>query len=233
MIANQISQQDLRDRVWPMGVYIRTPEGWFASPQDLRDGSSVDRIILFGDRGRERERRTPAEAQEVLSLSTQGQYRGYWLGMGSITDSNGVTIHAPAPRGAMDRHAHLFYGGTADAEHISQLPGATALRPFDHLEGAFRLRLLITESDGLMRTKTEAEQAALRFLSTSAADDGVERVIPREPVEAGADWVFSYQGHGYVQRGDLDEMLIGNMPIVVPKRDQLPYALNALDDVDD
>nr|WP_154923586.1 YrhB domain-containing protein [Microbacterium testaceum] len=113
-----------------------------------------------------------------------------------------------------------------------RLAAIAALRPFDHLEGAFRLRLLITESDGLMRTKTEAEQAALRFLSTSAADDGVERVIPREPVEAGADWVFSYQGHGYVQRGDLDEMLIGNMPIVVPKRDQLPYALNALDDVD-
>ncbi|MDQ1085397.1 MULTISPECIES: hypothetical protein [Microbacterium] len=65
----------------------------------------------------------------MLSLSTQGQYRGYWLGMGTITDSDGVTIRTPAPRGAMNRHAHLFYGGTADAEHISQLPGATVLDP--------------------------------------------------------------------------------------------------------
>jgi len=84
-----------------------------------------------------------------------------------------------------------------------------------------------------MRSKTEAEQAALRFLSTSAANDGVERVILGEPVEAGANWVFYYQGRGYVERGDLDEMLVGNMPIVVPQRDQPPYALDALDDVDD
>lgn len=84
-----------------------------------------------------------------------------------------------------------------------------------------------------MLTKAEAEQAALRFLSISAETDGVERVILGEPVEAGANWVFYYQGRGYVERGDLDEMLVGNMPIVVPKNDQPPYALDALDDVDD
>ena len=84
-----------------------------------------------------------------------------------------------------------------------------------------------------MLTQAEAEQTALRFLSTSAGPDGVERVILGEPVEAGANWVFYYQGRGYVERGDLDEMLVGNMPIVVPKNGHPPYALSALDDVDD
>lgn len=84
-----------------------------------------------------------------------------------------------------------------------------------------------------MLTKAEAEQAALRFLSTSTVADGVERVILGEPVEAGANWVFYYQGRGYIEHGDLDEMLVGNMPIVVPTNDQSPYALDPLDDVDD
>ena len=124
-----MSSSDLRGRVWPTGVYIRTDQGWFTSSQDLRDGSLVDRIILFGELGSERETRPPTEAREVCSLSTEGLYHGHWLGMGTITTPSGVLVHTPSPRGAMDRRAHLFYGGGEDAERIAQLPGATLLDP--------------------------------------------------------------------------------------------------------
>jgi len=129
VIAGEMSDQDLRDRVWPTGVYIQTDQGWFASSQDLRDGSLVDRLILFGERGRERDVRPPIEAKEVRSLSTEGLYHGQWLGMGTITDADGVLVHTPAPRGAANRFAHLFYSGGEDAERIAQLPGATLLDP--------------------------------------------------------------------------------------------------------
>lgn len=129
VIAREMTDQDLLDRVWPTGVYIQTDQGWFASPQDLRDGSLVDRGILLGERGRERDVRPPTEAREVRSLSTEGLYHGQWLGMGTITDADGVLVHIPAPRGTANRFAHLFYGGGKDAERIAQLPGATLLDP--------------------------------------------------------------------------------------------------------
>lgn len=129
VIAEDMTDQDLRDRVWPTGVYIRTGQGWFASSQDLRDGSMADRLILFGERGRDRDVRPPSDAREVRSLSTEGLYHGQWLGMGTITDADGVLVHTPAPRGAANRFAHLFYAGGEAAERIAQLPGATLLDP--------------------------------------------------------------------------------------------------------
>lgn len=81
-------------------------------------------------------------------------------------------------------------------------------------------------------TAPEAEQIAIDFLARSTEHDGIPRVILGPPVEAGPNWVFYYQGRGYVEHGDLDEMLVGNMPIVVPKDGRLPYALDPLDDVD-
>lgn len=81
-------------------------------------------------------------------------------------------------------------------------------------------------------TAQEAEQVALRFLARSTEEDGIPRVILGPAVEAGPNWVFYYQGRGYVERGDLDEMLLGNMPIVVPRDHSALYALSPMEDVD-
>ncbi|MBQ9915594.1 MAG: hypothetical protein IJO71_00130 [Microbacterium sp.] len=81
-------------------------------------------------------------------------------------------------------------------------------------------------------TAEEAEAVAIRFLARSTEHDGIPRVILGPAVEAGPNWVFYYQGRGYVERGDLDEMLVGNMPIVVPRDHRPPHALSALEDVD-
>lgn len=81
-------------------------------------------------------------------------------------------------------------------------------------------------------TAQEAEQIALRFLTRSAEDDGIARVILGSPVEAGPNWVFFFQGRGYAERGDLGEMLVGNMPIVVPRDHGAPYALSSAEDFD-
>ncbi|MGC0369359.1 YrhB domain-containing protein [Microbacterium sp. SLBN-111] len=81
-------------------------------------------------------------------------------------------------------------------------------------------------------TAQEAEQVALRFLARSTEEDGIPRIILGPAVEAGPNWVFYYQGRGYVERGDLDEMLLGNMPIVVPRAHSAPYPLSPLEDID-
>lgn len=81
-------------------------------------------------------------------------------------------------------------------------------------------------------TAEEAEAIANRFLAHSSEDDGIPRVILGPAVEAGPNWVFFFQGRGYVEHGDLGEMLVGNMPIVVPRDHRPPYALSALEDVD-
>ncbi|KZE39624.1 MULTISPECIES: YrhB domain-containing protein [unclassified Microbacterium] len=78
----------------------------------------------------------------------------------------------------------------------------------------------------------EAEQIALRLLARSTEDDGIPRVILGSPVEAGPNWVFFFQGRGYVERGDLAEMLVGNMPIVVPRDGGAPYSLSSQEDTD-
>ena len=81
-------------------------------------------------------------------------------------------------------------------------------------------------------TAEDAEAVAIRFLARSTEDDGIPRVILGPAVEAGPNWVFYYQGRGYVEHGDLDEMLVGNMPIVVPRDYRAPYALSSSEDVD-
>lgn len=81
-------------------------------------------------------------------------------------------------------------------------------------------------------TAQEAEQIALRFLTRSTEDDGIPRVILGPAVEAGPNWVFFFQGRGYVERDDLAEMLVGNMPIVVPRDHSAPYALSPTENID-
>lgn len=77
-----------------------------------------------------------------------------------------------------------------------------------------------------MLSEKGATIVALRFLSAEAEDDGIERVLLGRPVQARAQWVFFFQGRGYVERDDLDEMLGGNMPIVVPGDGEPSYALS-------
>lgn len=81
-------------------------------------------------------------------------------------------------------------------------------------------------------TAQEAEQIALCFLARSTEHDGIPRIILGSSVEAGPNWVFFYQGRGYVERGDLAEMLVGNLPIVVPRDHGAPYALSSSEDID-
>jgi hypothetical protein len=45
-----------------------------------------------------------------------------------------------------------------------------------------------------------------------------EIVIVDEGVrDQGNAWVFPYDGRGYIERGDFDEMMLGNVPLMVDK----------------
>lgn len=67
------------------------------------------------------------------------------------------------------------------------------------------------------RSRTDARQLVEAALAESALRDGIERSILGEPVDPGRYWVFFYQGKAYIERDELDAMLVGNAPIVVPK----------------
>lgn len=82
------------------------------------------------------------------------------------------------------------------------------------------------------RTVEDARRLVDASLQESAVEDGIDRVVVGDPVESGRYWVFFYQGRGYVERGDVDAMLIGNAPIVVPKDSGAPFALPSVRDVD-
>ena len=82
------------------------------------------------------------------------------------------------------------------------------------------------------RTVEEARRLVEASLQQSTAEDGIERIVLGDPVESGRHWVFFYQGRGYVEGGDIDAMLIGNAPIVVPKDGGAPFALPSVRDVD-
>ncbi|TQK18369.1 immunity protein 35 of polymorphic toxin system [Microbacterium sp. SLBN-154] len=78
----------------------------------------------------------------------------------------------------------------------------------------------------------EARRLVEASLQQSTAEDGIDRVVLGDPVESGRYWVFFSQGRGYVESGDVDAMLIGNAPIVVPKDGGAPFALPSVRDVD-
>jgi len=78
----------------------------------------------------------------------------------------------------------------------------------------------------------EARRLVEAALAESAREDGIERAIIGDPVEAGAYWVFFYQGREYLDSGDLDAMLVGNGPIVVPRDGSPLFALSAAEDTD-
>ncbi|WP_322410228.1 YrhB domain-containing protein [Microbacterium invictum] len=82
------------------------------------------------------------------------------------------------------------------------------------------------------RTVAEARRVVNASLQESTAEDGIERVVLGDPVESGRYWVFFYQGREYVESGDLDSLLVGNTPIVVPKDGGASFALPSVRDVD-
>ncbi|MEI3868745.1 YrhB domain-containing protein [Microbacterium sp. CCNWLW134] len=82
------------------------------------------------------------------------------------------------------------------------------------------------------RTVEEARRLIEALLEESTAEDGIERVVLGDPVESGRYWVFFYQGREYVERGDLDALLVGNTPIVVPKDGGASFALPSVRNVD-
>ncbi|MDW4574022.1 YrhB domain-containing protein [Microbacterium sp. M3] len=82
------------------------------------------------------------------------------------------------------------------------------------------------------RTSTEARRLAEAALEHSRLQDGVERAILGDPIEAGDFWVFFSQSRAYVERDDLDAMLAGNAPLVVPKDGGEVFALSPAHDID-
>jgi hypothetical protein len=68
-------------------------------------------------------------------------------------------------------------------------------------------------------TKAEARRAAEAFLDAELRvrfsheiliiEDGVE--------DRGDAWIFPYNGRGYLERGDITEIITGNAPIAVDK----------------
>ncbi|MEZ3162038.1 YrhB domain-containing protein [Microbacterium sp. BWT-B31] len=82
------------------------------------------------------------------------------------------------------------------------------------------------------RSQEDAVHAAEKLLEASARTDGIARKIIGEPVDTGAHWVFFYQGRDYLENDDLDAMLVGNAPIVVPKDGSDSFALSTAEDLD-
>ena len=81
------------------------------------------------------------------------------------------------------------------------------------------------------RNAAEARALVEASLAASAGDDGIDRAIIGDPVPAGDYWVFFYQGRAYLDDDDLDAMLVGNGPIVVPPEGEL-FALSVTGDID-
>lgn len=73
---------------------------------------------------------------------------------------------------------------------------------------------------------------AENVLADAARQDGIARAIIGEPVTAGAFWVFFFQGRDYLENDDLDAMLTGNAPIVVPSSGGEPFTLSLAEDID-
>ena len=82
------------------------------------------------------------------------------------------------------------------------------------------------------RTASEAQRLVETTLAASTGQDGVERAVLGEPIEAGRYWVFLYQAKAYIDCNDLDAMLLGNAPIVVPKDGGELFTLSVSDDLD-
>lgn len=82
------------------------------------------------------------------------------------------------------------------------------------------------------RTIADARELVEASLAESALGDGIERSVLGDPVDAGRFWVFFYQGTAYIERDELDAMLVGNAPIVVPKDGGELFALSITDDID-
>ena len=81
------------------------------------------------------------------------------------------------------------------------------------------------------RDVVEARSLVEAALAESAGGDGIDRAIIGDPVPAGDYWVFFYQGRAFLEEDDLDAMLVGNGPIVVPPEGEL-FALSVADDID-
>ncbi|GAA0480732.1 hypothetical protein Ade02nite_55790 [Paractinoplanes deccanensis] len=72
-----------------------------------------------------------------------------------------------------------------------------------------------------MMSRDEARARAENFL-----DEEVRSRIPFDVViietaigDGGDAWIFPYDGRGWVERGDARELLAGNAPVSVSKRD--------------
>lgn len=84
----------------------------------------------------------------------------------------------------------------------------------------------------MTRDAAEARRLVEDALEESAREDGVARAIIGDPVQAGDHWVFFYQGRDYLEKDDLDAMLVGNAPIVVPSSGGPLFALSVTEDID-
>ena len=85
--------------------------------------------------------------------------------------------------------------------------------------------------------RSGADETAVRTLVRDAlrlAEDGggVRCVLVGETLDYGAWWVQGYQSEAFAVRGDLDETLVGNMPIVVPGDHRAPCALSSSEDIE-
>ena len=70
-----------------------------------------------------------------------------------------------------------------------------------------------------MISQAEARRIAEEFLDEMRARFPHEIVIVEEAIEDRADaWVFPYDGRGYIERDDINEVMLGNRPLVVDKK---------------
>lgn len=81
-------------------------------------------------------------------------------------------------------------------------------------------------------TPSEARARVEATLAASAREDGVERVVVGEAIEAGRYRVYFYQAREYIEGDVLDAMLVGNAPIAVPKSGGDVFTLSLAHDVE-
>ena len=73
-----------------------------------------------------------------------------------------------------------------------------------------------------MRTIEEARNAALAHLATGAWSRTGAVLLESKTEEFSAGWVFYYQSAQYLATGNLQDALLGNAPLFVPRNDAPP-----------
>ena len=73
-----------------------------------------------------------------------------------------------------------------------------------------------------MRTAESAKTIALAILSEGPFAEANAVLLESKIQEFNEGWIYYYQSAGFVETGDINESLVGNAPLFVPRNDSPP-----------